>query len=72
MKHTTQQLDHWRSYERVRQKGRYNMLDQNARLLTGLTAEEYSYCMTHYTALKAQITRRRAYADAMLAQRGQP
>ena len=54
MKHTKKQLYNWNRYEDVRQARRFNMLDSNARALTGLSKEEYRYCMTHYSALKAQ------------------
>ncbi len=38
-------------YEIVRQQGYYNMLDDRARILTGLTEKEYNYILKHYTEL---------------------
>ena len=54
MSHTAAQIENWKEYEAVRVEGRFNMLDPNARALTGLTRDEYRYCLTHYTTLKAQ------------------
>lgn len=38
-------------YELVRLNGRYNMLDIRARLLVGLSEEEYNYIIENYTQL---------------------
>lgn len=53
-KHTSEQIKDWKEYEKVRLEGRYNMYSSNARLLTGLSKEEYSYCIKNYTELKNQ------------------
>ena len=39
-------------YEIVRQLGRYNMLSDSARALTGLTEDEYRYVIKSYERLK--------------------
>lgn len=51
---TKQQLAQWRSYERVRSDGKYNMFDPRARQATKLSAGAYSFVMKNYSALKAQ------------------
>ena len=38
-------------YEFIRQQGRYNMLDENARKLIGISIEEYTYIIKHYGEL---------------------
>ena len=38
-------------YELVRQQGRYNMLDERARQLTGLSEAEYMYIISNYEEL---------------------
>lgn len=50
---TLEQLANWRAYEEVRLGGEYNMFDPRARASTGLTSEEYSFCMKNFSALKA-------------------
>ena len=49
---TKKQLLDYRDYESVRQEGKYNMFDPNARALTGLTKEEYRFVMNNYSELK--------------------
>lgn len=49
---TERQIKAWRSYERVRQKGAYNMFDPRARAAARLSSEEYAFCMRHFSALK--------------------
>ena len=50
---TAEQIADWRRYEEVRQGGEYNMLDANARLLTGLSGGRYKFCLMNYSALRA-------------------
>ena len=38
-------------YELVRQQGRYNMLDERARQLTGLSEADYMYIISNYKEL---------------------
>jgi hypothetical protein len=57
-KHTQQQIADWELYEEVRQKGRFNMFSPNARALTGLSKEDYLYCIENYTSLKEQATKK--------------
>lgn len=49
---TKQQIEAWRSYERVRQRGAYNMFDPRARKAARLSQEDYLFCMKHFSALK--------------------
>lgn len=53
-KHTVEQAHNWEAYEEVRSQGRFNMFDPNARILSGLSKDEYSYCMKNYGTLKQQ------------------
>jgi len=46
------QIEAWRAYERVRQRGAYNMFDPRARAATRLPPEDYAFCMKHFVALK--------------------
>lgn len=41
-------------YELVRLNGKYNMLDEQARNLTGLSKEDYIFIIEHYTELMKQ------------------
>ena len=52
---TPKQLENWKSYERVRKGGRYNMYDPRARRLTGLNGDEYSFTMANFGILKATV-----------------
>ena len=54
MKFTQQQINNWKDYERIRQRGRYNMFDPRARRLSTMSVGEWGFCMDHYEALKAQ------------------
>lgn len=49
---TPEQISNWLDYEEVRQSGRFNMFDPWARRAAGLTAEEYSFVMKNFSALK--------------------
>ena len=55
MKYTEKQIENWKRFEEVRQEGKYNMFIPNARLLTGLDDDEYSFCMKNYSELKDLI-----------------
>lgn len=55
MKFTSQQLADFKAYEDVRSEGRFNMFDENARILTGLSKEEYLFVMKNYVHLRAAI-----------------
>jgi hypothetical protein len=55
---TEQQLENWKKYEAVRQSGVINMFD--ARMgceLSGLTRDEYVFCMSNYAALRQEATK---------------
>lgn len=53
MKFTPEQIEDWESFEEIRATNRFNMLDPAARIATGLTREQFLFCMKHYDALKA-------------------
>jgi hypothetical protein len=58
IKHTKEQINNWKLYEKVRKEGRFNMFDPNARILTGLDREEYMYCLSNYDTLKKQAEKK--------------
>ena len=51
-KFTESQLENWKAYEVVRRSGAFNMFSNEARILTGLTHEEYAHVMKNYTDLE--------------------
>jgi len=51
-KFTKRQISDWEIYEKVRQGGRFNMFDPNARRLTGLSRERYMFALENYSELK--------------------
>lgn len=51
---TKEQIENWRSFERVRKGGKWNMFDQRSRKASGLSQEEYTFCMRNYSPLKAE------------------
>lgn len=53
-KHTPTQIENWKEYEEVRLEGKFNMLDPNARAITGMSKKDYFYCVWNYTSLKKQ------------------
>jgi hypothetical protein len=50
-----QQLSDWKRYERVRQSGRLNMLFPGARMATGLSEDRYTFVLSHYSELRAEL-----------------
>ena len=46
------QISNWRKYEKVRLGGRWNMFFPQARMATGLSEDDYAFCMDHYSELK--------------------
>jgi hypothetical protein len=46
------QIANWRRYEKVRRGGRWNMFSKQASAATGLSEEDYLFCMNHYSELK--------------------
>ena len=52
MDFTKKQINQFKSYERVRKGGHYNMFSSQARTATGLTKEEYLFVMENYSELK--------------------
>jgi hypothetical protein len=57
MKFTKEELENWKKYERVRKEGKWNMFDVNAQVATGLSKEEFVFCMKNYTELKKEYGR---------------
>ena len=54
MEFTEKQLNNWVRYERVRLGGRINMYDSGTGCrLSGLTDDEYTFCIVNYEALRA-------------------
>lgn len=53
MTFTEQKLSDWRRYEKVRKSGAHNMFTPQARAATGLSSERYTFCMKHFSALRA-------------------
>lgn len=52
---TAEQLRHFKSYERVRTGGRFNMFDPRARTAAGLSGDEYRFVMEHFAELRAAV-----------------
>ena len=50
---TPQEIENWRAYERIRSRGKWNMLHPGARKATKLSPEEYSFVMRNFTELRA-------------------
>lgn len=57
------QLNNWWSYEKIRRSGKYNMFDRLAQIVSGLTEEEYFFCIDNYSLLKRAFE---AYDEASL------
>lgn len=47
----------WRSYETVRQSGRWNMYDPRAREASGLDREEYLFVLKNYSEIREEVER---------------
>lgn len=54
-KYTDRDIIDWRVYERVRERGTYNMFDPRARELTGLSKDRYIYILENYCGIQDQI-----------------
>lgn len=52
MKFTKEQLENWKRFEKVRASGRWNMLSTEAREASGLSIEEYWFCISNYSELE--------------------
>jgi hypothetical protein len=57
MRYTEQQLENWRTYERIREEGMFNMFDPRARDMTNMSSSEWTFCITHYADLKQHATK---------------
>ena len=53
----------WRSYERVRLTGRFNMFDPHAREMTGMTKERYIFILEQYSNIQDQIAESKIAAN---------
>lgn len=50
---TDEEIEDWYAFEAVRQSGAINMFDaKGGVMLSGLTRDEYLFCMENYCALK--------------------
>jgi hypothetical protein len=54
-KYSDRDIVDWRSYERVRLTGKFNMFDPRAIDMTGLTRERYIFIMEHYNQIQNQV-----------------
>ena len=48
------QMRHFATYEKVRERGRFNMFDPRAHSATGLDPDEYVFVIDNYVALRTQ------------------
>jgi hypothetical protein len=53
-KYSDKDIIDWRTYERVRLTGKFNMYDPRAIDMTGLTRERYIFIMEHYDHIRIQ------------------
>ena len=53
----------WRSYERVRLSGRFNMFDPRACEMTGMTKERYIFILEQYSNIQDQIAESKIAAN---------
>jgi hypothetical protein len=53
MTFTPEEIEDWEFYEEIRASNRFNMFDPAARIASGLTREQFLFCLKHYDALKA-------------------
>jgi len=54
-RYTERDIIDWRSYERVRSGGLYNMFDPRAREATGLPSDRYTFILGEYSNIQDQI-----------------
>lgn len=54
MTFTTQQIQNWRAYEKVRATGQWNMFDRAAVQATGLSRDGFLFAIENYSALAEQ------------------
>ena len=52
-KFTHEQIKNWKSYEKVRAGGKFNMFDMRARRAAKLSESEYSFVIQNFSGLKA-------------------
>ena len=50
-KFTQQQIEDFKTYDEVRQEGRYNMMSPQAQQLTGLDRDRYMFVLRNYVEL---------------------
>lgn len=51
---TAEQLENYAAYEKVRQSGRFNMLDPRAMRASGLSEAEYVFVLDNFNALRVE------------------
>lgn len=54
-KFTEKQLQNWQAFERVREEGKFNMLDLRAQRGTGLSSDEYFFVLENYSELREVV-----------------
>lgn len=60
MTFTPDQIANWEAFERVRKSGVINMFDiSTGSMLSGLSRDEYLFCMKNYSELQHQYERGR-------------
>ena len=53
---TEKQIDNWNLYENIRRSGIINMYEYRAGCdITGMTKEEWLFCMSNYNALYERV-----------------
>jgi len=57
MKFTEQQIKNWQAYEKVRQNGSWNMWTSDAIKATGLSKDDYMFCLKNYADLRDAATK---------------
>ena len=54
---TTDQINNWKMYEKIRKYGKYNMFDFRARELSNMDSDEWLFCLENYCELKQAVER---------------
>lgn len=52
-KFTPKQIKNWKAFEKVRESGRFNMIDPRAASAARLSKDEHLFVIEHYEALEA-------------------
>ena len=58
---SNKELSNWETYETVRRSGKINMFDMKRGCrLSGLTEDEYKFCIRNYSALRDAVSNKEA------------